>query len=46
MIVHGGSEKMLNLKNQILSQVFNYSGKQYADHLYPLYYKVITNNVY
>ena len=41
-------KKVFEFKNQKYypTLVFNYNGKQYADHLYPLYYKVITNNVY
>ena len=41
-------KKVFEFKNQKYypTLVFNYNGTQYADHLYPLYYKVITNNVY
>ena len=41
-------KKVFEFKNQKYypTLVFNYNGTQYADHLYPLYYKVVTNNVY
>ncbi|OUV75508.1 MAG: hypothetical protein CBC83_02510 [Flavobacteriales bacterium TMED123] len=41
-------KKVFEFKNQKYypTLVFNYNGTQYADHLYPLYYKVVINNVY
>ena len=41
-------KKVFDFKNQKYypTIVFDYCGVQYADHLYPLYYKVVTNNVY